>query len=96
MERGTGELLRLREEELDWREVEGEIVALDLRASEYLAVNGTGLPLWAALASGATRDELVDGLVETHDLERIRAEQDVDAFLADLESRDLLCKSGAG
>ena len=37
--------------DLDWREVEGELVALDLRESRYLAVNRTGQVLWAALAT---------------------------------------------
>lgn len=46
--------------------------------------------MWTALAEGATRDELVDRLIETFDIERTRAAADVDAFTAELRSRDLL------
>lgn len=82
--------MQLRNADLDWREVEGELVALDLRESRYLAVNRTGRVLWAALADGATRDELVERLVEAFGVERARAAADVDAFTAELASRDLL------
>ncbi len=81
---------KLRDDDLDWREVEGELVALDLRDSRYLAVNRTGQILWAALTEGATRDQLVDRLTGAVEVERSRAAADVDAFTADLESRGLL------
>jgi hypothetical protein len=83
---------RLRDADLDWREVEGELVALDLRESRYLAINRSGQVLWAALAEGATRDELVERLVEAFDIEVGHAAADVDAFTAELESRGLLVR----
>jgi len=86
--------LRLRDSDLDWREVEGELVALDLRESRYLSVNETGKQLWGALAEGATRDELVDRLAEASGIERSRAEADTDAFVSDLESRGLVVREG--
>jgi hypothetical protein len=86
----------LRDAALDWREVEGELVALDLRESRYLAVNRTGRLLWVALAEGATRDDLVERLVETFGIEQSRAEHDVDAFTAELDSRGLLAREPSG
>ena len=50
--------LRIRSRELEWREIEGEIVAVDLEKSTYLGLNETGTVLWAALAQGATLEEL--------------------------------------
>jgi hypothetical protein len=91
MQAGGSEIfLRLREADLDWREVEGELVALDLRESRYLAINRTGRVLWSALAEGATRDELIERLVGAFGIERARAAADVDAFTTELESRGLL------
>jgi hypothetical protein len=87
---------QLRAGDLDWREVEGELVALDLRESRYLAVNQTGRVLWGALAEGATRDELISQLVEDFGIDRARAATDVDAFTAELESRDLLVREPSG
>jgi Coenzyme PQQ synthesis protein D (PqqD) len=82
--------VRLRLESLEWCEVEGEVVALDLRTQMYLAVNRTGAVIWPALDAGAERAELVERLVQRFEVSPERAAADVDAFLADLESRDLL------
>jgi hypothetical protein len=84
--------LRLRDSELEWREVEGQVLALDLRDSRYLMVNRTGRTLWAALREGATRAELVDALVGKHGATRDRAETDVSVFIAELEARDLIVR----
>jgi hypothetical protein len=82
--------LRLRLNQLEWREVDGEVVALDLRTSRYLAVNRSGARLWNTLAAGATRDQLSTLLVETYGLPRTQAEDETDAFLEMLAGEDLL------
>ncbi len=87
------EELRLRDSDLEWRTVEGEVVALDMSESAYLAVNDSGRRLWEALAAGTTRAALVELLVDGYALERERAEHDADAFLAELERRGLLATS---
>lgn len=84
------ERLQLRSEELEWREIEGEIVALDRRSSRYLAVNRTGTALWPALREGATREELIGRLVSAYDVDEQTAGRDLDVFLAALQERDLL------
>lgn len=82
--------LRLRAQDLDWQHIEGETVVLDVDASEYLAVNGTGSLLWKSLAGGATQAELADALVDTYSIERERAAADVEAFLTLLRKHALL------
>ena len=84
------ERIRIRDGALEWREVEGEVVALDLRSQTYLAVNSTGAALWPALVSGAERDELLTHLLDTFSVSRQQAAVDLDTFLADLERQDLL------
>jgi hypothetical protein len=84
------DLLRLRDEKLEWREIDEEIVALDGRTSEYVAVNRSGAALWPLLVAGATRGALVEQLTDAFDVDRATAERDLDAFLAVLSERDLL------
>jgi coenzyme PQQ synthesis protein D (PqqD) len=84
------ERLRLREDRLEWRLVENEIVALDLRQSLYLAVNQTGTTLWPGLVEGETRDQLLARLTRRFDVPKADAERDVDAFVSDLRARGLL------
>lgn len=86
------ERLRLRESQVEWREVEGQVMALDLRSSRYLLVNQTGCVLWEALREGTTHSGLVDCLRRTHSVDRERAAGDVNAFLGELDSRDLLIR----
>ncbi len=84
------ELLRLRRDDLEWREVEGEVVALDLRSSSYLAVNLSGAKLWSALAAGTTRDALVRLLVDEFGVPVEDAANDTDAFLLMLADQNML------
>lgn len=82
--------LRLRPGAVEWRAVEGEILALEVDSSTYIAANASGALLWERLAEGSTRERLVDDLVAEFGVERQQAEGDVDAFLETLRSRNLL------
>lgn len=82
--------MRLRTAAVDWREVEGEIVALDRNNSAYLAINATGAVLWPALVRGSSVEELVALLRSEFDVDEARAEADVEDFVAMLRARDLL------
>jgi coenzyme PQQ synthesis protein D (PqqD) len=73
-----------------WREIDGEVVAIDLDASTYLSTNESGVHLWRRLAEGTTREELVIELVQAFGIEREQAETDVDHFVEELRSRNLL------
>jgi hypothetical protein len=82
--------LRLRHEGVAWKDVDGEIVALDEQAAVYLAANPAGALLWRTLAGGSTREELVAELMNEYGIERDRAAADTEAFLRDLSERGLL------
>ncbi len=82
--------VRLISGAVEWREVDGEVVVLDLARSAYLAVNESGTALWTLLAEGATREALAARLRDGFGLEPERAAADVDAFLADLAGRGLV------
>jgi Coenzyme PQQ synthesis protein D (PqqD) len=83
-------ILRLRRDQLEWREIEGEIIALDLRTSRYLAVNRSGARIWSTLAEGASRDELAHVLIRSYGVPPEQAETETGAFLQMLADEDLL------
>ncbi len=83
-------LYRLKPSAVDWRIADGEVVALDVANSRYLAVNRSGAVLWPLLAEGATRDRLRDALVERYGQEEEVATKDVRAFLGWLDESGLL------
>lgn len=82
--------LQIRSSALSWREIDDELIAIDVRTSTYLSANRTGLLLWRELVDGTTREILVDRLVEAYGIAPSDAEADVDEFLETLRRRDLL------
>ena len=83
-------LLRLKEMDLHWREIDGEIIALEGRGSLYVAANSAGTVLWRALVQGTTRDGLADELVRVYGIERERAVADAGRFVDALAEQGLL------
>ena len=81
---------RIRENDLMWQEVEGELIVLDADSSMYLRVAGAGLSLWPLLTAGADRATLVQHLVTSFGIDAARAGADVDEFLQGLRDRHLL------
>jgi hypothetical protein len=84
------EPLRLREHDLNWRVVEGEVMILDDRGATYYAATGAAATLWPMLVAGSTRDALVIHLCHAFGIEAGVARRDVDAFLVELEAHGLL------
>ena len=82
--------LRLRPDDLNWREIDGEVVAVDAETSTYLSANPAGALLWQMLAEGATHDAMTQRLVDEYGIELDRASTDVEAFVAALRARGLL------
>jgi hypothetical protein len=82
--------LRLRTDDLEWREIDSDIVILDGRDATYLTLNGSGALLWRRLAGTATRDELVEALLESYEVDHLTAAADTDAFLTALSEQGLL------
>lgn len=82
--------LRLRTDDLEWREIDSDIVILDGRDATYLTLNGSGAVLWRRLAGSATRDELVEALLGTYEVDHSTAAADTDAFLGALCEQGLL------
>jgi hypothetical protein len=82
--------LRLRADDLHWVQIDDEVVALEARASKYLAANPAGTLLWQALAEGSTRDQLATQLVDVFGIDRGVALADTDRFLDYLVAEGLL------
>lgn len=82
--------LRLRQSDLFWREIDGQVFALDGRTWDYLNLNESGRMLWDQLVGGATRSQLVQSLVGTYGIDPAVAESDVGAFVEMLYEKKLL------
>jgi hypothetical protein len=86
----TATRYRIRKQGISWRELDGQIVVLDLESSKYVTVNGAGAVIWERLIPGATLDEIVNELVEVFDIDVETARSDSEAFLDELRTRRML------
>lgn len=82
--------LRLRAEDVSWRDVGDEAVVLESSTGIYLTLNPSGRLLWQALERGATPGEMAGMLVEEYEIDEGRATQDVAEFLERLQARHLV------
>jgi hypothetical protein len=81
--------IRLRQD-IAWREIDGEIVLLDLTGAAYYSVSRSGVVLWPAVVEGSTVQELADRLALEFSLERHVAEHDVRVLIDSLRGEGLL------
>jgi hypothetical protein len=76
--------------DVSWREVDGEILALDPDFTMYVSTNETGTLIWKALVAGASSEEIAHRLADEFGIDADRARTDVDAFVADLDANGFL------
>lgn len=80
----------LQRDRVLWRQLSDQVLVLDMWRSRYLRLNHSGSLLWHLLAEPRQPCELVEVLLDTYDVSREEAADDVAAFLAELRGRGLL------
>jgi hypothetical protein len=81
---------QLRRDGVACSDLGSEIVILDLDTSSYYSASNSAAVLLGALVDGASREDLVERLVTTYDVDVDEADIDVEAFLDGLRKRNLL------
>lgn len=82
--------MRLRDTDLTWQTVDGQLILMDLRDLACLTPNEAGSFLLTRLMTGESEEGLVAALCERFDVGVHRARGDVTAFLGSLREHDLL------
>lgn len=67
-----------------------EVIILGLDDSMYYGLSGTGARIWELLQAPRTIEEILTTITAEFEVDRQRAETDLDALLADLQSRGLV------
>jgi len=76
------------------RELDGEVLVLDLKTSLYFGMTGTGARIWRLIEAGQDRAAIVAALAREYGVAADAIEGDVDAFLDDLLDRGLVGREG--
>ena len=67
-----------------------EVIILGLDDSMYYGLTGTGARIWELVQAPRTIEEILTAITAEFEVDRQRAETDLDALLADLQSRGLV------
>jgi len=76
------------------RELNGEILLLDLRSSQYFGLTGTGARIWQLVEAGEDAAAITDTLAREFDGDAAIIGEEVAHFLDDLAERGLLVPAG--
>lgn len=77
------------------RELNGEILLLDLRTSHYFGLTGTGARIWELVEAGESADAIARILTREFDADAAQITEEVARFLDDLVGRGLLVAAPA-
>jgi len=77
--------------------IDGETIVIDLSTGTYYSLRGSGPTIWNALASGASREAIIDDLANAYEATPGEIAKATDAFLSELEAEQLIAQgNGAG
>lgn len=87
--------VKLDDTVLAWRQIQGDVVVVDLRNSEYFSLTASAQHLWPLLARGTTAEELSASLVAEYEIPAETARQDVHLLCEDLRHRGVLLETSS-
>lgn len=80
-------------EDVIFRELDGEVVLLDLASGRYYGLNAVGARVWAVIAAGGGVDDAVATVAAEFDAPEPEIAADVAALLDDLVARGLVART---
>lgn len=86
--RGVGRLVI--EPWMTHEHLDDQVIMINLETGAYFALEAAAAECWVALDAGAGFDDIVSEVVRRYDVDRARAETDVEAFLDSLVNEGLV------
>jgi Coenzyme PQQ synthesis protein D (PqqD) len=81
--------IRIRKDVV-FRDLEGELVLLNLATGVYFGLDPLGTRIWALIDDGCTTDEIVSAITAEYDVDVEACRTDLMRFLAALRDNDLV------
>lgn len=73
-----------------WRDVNNEIVILDLKSGEYYTLNSVGQFIWKTAMQNMPLTAIKQALIDEFNVDPERAEQDLQAFITAMIKEGML------
>jgi len=77
-----------------WRDLDGEIVILNLTSGVYFSVDGVGTRIWILMSEQVATEEIVRQLIAEFDVEEAQLRSDMESLVKDLAGQGLIEVSG--
>jgi hypothetical protein len=77
-------------EDVVWRDLDDEVVILDVVSNQYFGLSGAGSAMWRLLAEHGSVDEAVAHLKDEFDADPEQLRADLEELIKDLEGKGLL------
>ena len=84
----------VKNEEIVWRNLEGEAVLLNPNSGKYFGMNEVGCSFWEKVDGKRNVGEIVDLLFGEYKVERNNLEKDIDELVAALEKNQIITLEG--
>ena len=77
-----------------WRDLEGEIVILNLTSGVYFSVEGVGTRIWTLISEQVATEDIIGKLISEFDVEESQLRSDVESLVKNLADQGLIEVSG--
>ena len=81
--------IRIRKDVV-FRDLEGEMVLLNLATGVYFGLDPVGTRIWALIDAGRTVEQIVSAITAEYDVDAAVCRADLERFLATLRDNDLV------
>jgi hypothetical protein len=82
--------VEILDQDVVWRDLEGEVVILNLATATYFGLEGVGNDIWRYLAEHRSTDNLVETLCGAYDVAPNELQRDLDRFIGELSEKGLI------
>ena len=83
---------RIDPDKVIWRNIDGEIILLNLASGHYYTLNKTGSFIWNVFVENKTSQEAAEKLADQFNIPSKTAKEDVLYLIVMLEKEDLILK----
>jgi hypothetical protein len=73
-----------------WRDLDGEVVILNLATGNYYGLEGAANAMWQLLVEHGSTEKVIEIMTREYDVDVARLQQDLDALVQDLVRRSIL------
>ncbi len=79
-----------RNEDIVWRNLDGEAVLLNPNNGKYFGMNAVGCSFWEKMDGERTLDQIIDMLLEEYSVDRQTLEKDINELVSTLEEKQII------